>query len=250
VVGVENVIRVCDENALQAGSGAGGAVIARATVEVRSGILYATLLIVLAFVPLFALQGVEGRLFAPWAWAYIAAILASLVVAVTLTPALSHFAFAVARQHRRSAPAACAEGALCPRTAAALKAPRIPLLLTAVLLLGALLAAGNCRERSCRVQRAHPDLNLLLRPGVSLDASNDIGRRGRAAGAGRARSGQRRPPQRPCRAGRALRGAALLRAGDCPAAGGRSRPVVVADLRARLSALPATLIFGQPICTG
>ena len=74
VVGVENVARRLRENARLAGRQPAALVIARATVEVRSGILYATLLVVLVFVPLFALEGVEGRLFAPLGLAYIAAV--------------------------------------------------------------------------------------------------------------------------------------------------------------------------------
>ncbi len=59
-----------------------------ASVEVRSAVVYATFVVALVFLPVLALSGVQGRLFAPLAWSYILAIMASLVVALTLTPAM------------------------------------------------------------------------------------------------------------------------------------------------------------------
>ena len=88
VVDVENVYRRLRENALKAIPQPVLGVIAHATGEVRSGIIYATAIIVLVFLPLFFLSGVEGRLFQPLGVAYIVAILASFITSITLTPVL------------------------------------------------------------------------------------------------------------------------------------------------------------------
>src|SRR5207253_10321939 len=91
VVGVENILRRLKENRCLVSPRSPFEVIASASQEVRSGILYATIIIVLVLVPLFALPGIEGRLFASLGIAYIVSILASLLTSVTVTPVLSHY---------------------------------------------------------------------------------------------------------------------------------------------------------------
>ena len=76
MVAVENIYRRLRENAQKPNPQPALEVIARASQEVRSGILYATAIIILVFVPLFALSGIEGRLFVPLGVAYIVSILA------------------------------------------------------------------------------------------------------------------------------------------------------------------------------
>jgi HME family heavy-metal exporter len=91
VVDVENIIRRLRENRTQADPEPVLRVIAHASQEVRSGIVYATMIVILVFVPLFALSGIEGRLFAPLGVAYIVSILASLLTSITVTPVLAYY---------------------------------------------------------------------------------------------------------------------------------------------------------------
>ncbi|RZU00902.1 efflux RND transporter permease subunit [Rivibacter subsaxonicus] len=93
VVGVENVLRRLKEDRAKHPDHRLHPieVVARATMEVRSAILYATVIIVLVFIPLFALPGMEGRLFVPLGIAFIVSTLASLIVSVTVTPVMSFY---------------------------------------------------------------------------------------------------------------------------------------------------------------
>ena len=91
VVGVENVLRRLKLNRQLPQRLGPIELIAKATLEVRSAIVVATVIIVLVFVPLFVLPGIEGRLFVPLGIAYITSILASMLVSITLTPVMAYY---------------------------------------------------------------------------------------------------------------------------------------------------------------
>jgi CzcA family heavy metal efflux pump len=183
IVDVENVVRRLRENAArpEGEQQLAADVVRDATLEIRTSIVFATIIIVLVFLPIFGLAGVEGRLMAPLAVAYIVALLASLVVAIVVTPALS-FAFlpnarSILRGHdgwlSRTLKARFAKA--LPR---ALDHPRIVMVTSAVLLLVAVVAMTRMgsaflpefNEGTLTVQA-----NTL--PGTSLPKSDEIGRR-------------------------------------------------------------------------
>lgn len=90
IIVVENTVRRLRENALLPESERRGTIdlVFAATREIQGSVVFATLVIVLVFVPIFFLSGVEGRLMQPLGFAYVVSLLASLAVAVTVTPVL------------------------------------------------------------------------------------------------------------------------------------------------------------------
>jgi HME family heavy-metal exporter len=91
IVDVENIHRRLGENNARPDPLPAIVVVYRASLEIRSAIVFGTAVVILAFLPLFALSGVEGRLFMPLGIAYIVSILASLLVSLTVTPVLSYY---------------------------------------------------------------------------------------------------------------------------------------------------------------
>lgn len=104
IIDTENIFRRLRENRLLVQPLPIYQVVFNASMEVRSSVVYATIIVALVFMPLLTLTGVAGKLFAPLGVAYISAILASLVVALTLTPALCYLLLGKAKLSAEDSP--------------------------------------------------------------------------------------------------------------------------------------------------
>lgn len=104
IIDTENIFRRLRENRLLTSPQPVSQVVYAASMEVRSSVVYATMIVALVFMPLLTLSGVAGKLFAPLGYAYITAILASLAVALTLTPALCYVLLGKANLDSTEAP--------------------------------------------------------------------------------------------------------------------------------------------------
>jgi CzcA family heavy metal efflux pump len=182
IIDVENVFRRLRENAhLPPGEQRPPfEVVFLASVEVRSSIVFATLIIVLVFLPLFFLSGLEGRMLAPLGLAYVVALLASLAVAMSLTPALCAYLLPRSKSLEREE----------SRVLRWLKARYRPALLFALarpksVLVGAALALAATLAVLPFLGGAFlPEFNegtltlsVITLPGTSLEESDRLGRR-------------------------------------------------------------------------
>jgi len=181
IVDVENVFRRLRENHVAGRPKPPLQVVREASSEVRSSIVYATVLIVLVFLPLFALQGVEGRIFAPLGVAYITSILASLVVAMTVTPALCAYLLpnskAITEREQDGWLVRTLKGLDRRMLRRALRHPEVVMGVAGALVLAALLAVPIFgRTFLPPFNEGSFTVNVLLAPGTSLDESVRVGR--------------------------------------------------------------------------
>ncbi|HET9196354.1 MAG TPA: efflux RND transporter permease subunit [Vicinamibacterales bacterium] len=183
IVDVENVVRRLRENAArpEPERQPASVVVRDATLEIRSSIVFATVIIVLVFLPIFGLSGVEGRLLTPLAFAYIVALLASLAVAIVVTPALCYAflprASSITRGHdgwlSRSLKARFAR--VLPY---ALDRPALVTGAAAVLLIGAVAATTRFGTAFLPVfHEGSLTISVNTLPGTSLAKSDEIGTR-------------------------------------------------------------------------
>ena len=178
IVDVENICRRLRENRLLPSPKPPLLVVFRASVEVRNSIVFSTIIVVLVFIPVFALGGMEGRLFAPLGVAYIVSILASLLVSLTLTPVLSYWLLPSARFIDREREP-LAQRMLKPVAGAAirlgLKAPSA-VLLTAITVV-AVAGWGLWRAESDFLppfNEGAVQINVVLPPGTSLRTAGEV----------------------------------------------------------------------------
>lgn len=178
VVDVENIFRRLKENNGLPEPRPVTEVIYQASVEIRSAIVFGTMMVILVFIPLFALSGVEGRLFTPLGVAYITSILASLLVSLTVTPVLSYYLLpqskATHRAHDSPLLRALKWGASF--------LIRISMARAGTLLLASWLLVAGAVWMLTRLgadflppfDEGSVQVNVTLPPGSSLDASNKI----------------------------------------------------------------------------
>jgi len=181
IVDVENVYRRLQENAQLPSPRPVLQVVYDASSEVRSSIVFSTALVLLVFVPLFALPGIEGRLFAPLAAAYIISILVSLVVALTLTPVMCSYLLGnvKAAKNREDGDSfvlrACKTGA---RFFYRITFP-IPKIVCGVCLVLVILAgiavAFMGAEFLPPFNEGTATINIAAQPGIALEESNRLG---------------------------------------------------------------------------
>jgi HME family heavy-metal exporter len=178
IVDVENIFRRLRENAHRPDPKPAIRVVYEASSEVRNSIVFSTILVVLVFVPLFALGGMEGKLFTPLGVAYIVSILASLVVSLTVTPVLSYWLLPNARfmEHEKDGLLLRVLKALAGWAIRLSVRHPVPILGAVAIAVGASVAVvmGLGRDFLPPFNEGCVQVNVLLPPGTSLETSNAI----------------------------------------------------------------------------
>lgn len=178
IVDVENVFRRLKENAHSETPRPALQVIFQASSEVRNSIVFATIIVVLVFVPLFMMGGLEGRFFAPLGIAYVTSLVASLVVSLTVTPVLCYYLLPkMKRLEHKDGPLVRFLKRWDERILRrAIEKPYLVMGILAALFFGALATVPFMgKEFLPKFNEGTAMISVILPPGVSLDYSNQIG---------------------------------------------------------------------------
>jgi len=180
IVDVENIFRRLKENRARAEPQPALLVVFRASVEIRNSIVFGTMVVVLVFIPLFALGGIEGRLFTPLGIAYIVSLLSSLFISLTVTPVLSYWLLSNARTVRHNRDGHLLRGLKWVFGLVIHGSLRVaPLILIAATL--AVIIAGRTAGQMENdflppFNEGAVQVNVFLPPGASLESSNRLAR--------------------------------------------------------------------------
>lgn len=181
IIDVENVFRRLRENARrpEAERRPTLEVVYRASVEIRSSIVFATIVILIVFAPLFFLGGVEGRLLQPLGLAYVIALSASLVVALTVTPVLCSWLLPTSRAVQAGHEPRVVQlmkRAYRPVLEWTLHHARLVMAAAALLLVGTLVAFASLgRSFLPEFNEGTLTVSAVTMPGTSLEESNRMG---------------------------------------------------------------------------
>jgi CzcA family heavy metal efflux pump len=182
VIGIENITRRLRENRQRREPRPPARVVLEATYEVRSAVVYATFAVLLVFLPVVTLSGVAGRLFAPLALTYIFAVLASLVVAITVTPALSLLFLPKHTKERTPPVIKWVRGGYEGILRGVVKTPRLAIGAAAVLTLaGVSLLPSFGQTFLPDLQEGHFIVHMTVMPGTATSESLRMGARVTAA---------------------------------------------------------------------
>lgn len=179
IVDVENVFRRLKENRDRPEPKPVLQVVYEASSEVRNSIVYATVIVVLVFIPLFALTGVEGKLFAPLAVAYIVSLTMSLVVSLTVTPVLASLLLPKAKimEHGDSLLVRWIKRQDAKLLSVTLDHPTAVILAAGFLFLAAISTVPFLgKEFLPPFNEGSLTVNVQAQPGISLTESDAIGR--------------------------------------------------------------------------
>ncbi|ODA29598.1 efflux RND transporter permease subunit [Planctopirus hydrillae] len=181
IVDVENIFRRLKENRQAAQPKPTLLVVYQASTEVRNSVVFATIIVCLVFVPLFALTGMEGKLFTPLGVAYIVSIMASLLVSLTMTPVLSYWLLGNARLMDHGQDSFVLRGLKWVAEKIirfSLAFPRLNLTVTMVMVvIAGVFVAHLEKDFLPPFNEGTIQLNVVLPPGTSLATSNEINRK-------------------------------------------------------------------------